>query len=319
MNKKDYVSYQKSLADAIRTVRLNGSVESFLRQVYPKQLSQARLTSAFNTYENCLKNVVLPQLTIWKTPQAGTPCFGCQSMNLNDVRNAVRVQGDLGHVSGDVLFKDVVQPMLHQAINGLTFDKYTASNDVTNNTLHAGAYSYDDIVMITKPIGYHRQSGVALRTVQDVNNYSKNLPLLRPVSNTYKREISKLVATYADQNAKIFGNECLIITTTGSSFYVSVTSNDTFTEAEVKALEKKLGIKFDKDDKDTGFFRYTNIPIFCMNIDVDNSKANLNNFIDSQEKFSLLCNLIVSYDNKDSAWQKFKKLYHDEVIKELKK
>lgn len=71
----------------------------------------------------------------------------------------------------------------------------------------------------------------------------------------------------------------------------------------MKAISKKLGIRFTSGDTNTGFFDFMNIPMFTFT--VDNTIKNLK-MIE-----------YMSFANKSVSWFKFVDLYRNAVISNL--
>lgn len=302
----DYKIYKEHLMNSLLTVRQTEIMTDILDRCFSKDIQPAVANTLVTNYYNNVLNIVLPTVERLQKPSAGSPCDLCKLVSSKDVYLRSTYTGDLGNISPLALFDNAIKDLFEHRINNLHFGSLSTISATSKNV--TGISSLENIVLLTKPIGFRRASGVALNTAKDVQVYCNSNPLLKKGKKEFKQDVAKFVFSDAEKSKYLLQDESLVIANNCGSFYVSLKTSDFFTEKEMKEISKKLGIRFTSGDTNTGFFDFMNIPMFTFTVD---------NTIENLKMIEYMFTLLVAFANKSVSWFKFVDLYRDAVISNL--
>lgn len=308
MNTRDHEIYDAHLNEAIKKVRQSDDMLTILQTVFNASVDKRAGSSAISVGLNKLFSLTPPIVSAWHRPSNNSPCSKCNNVNASDILVKATYTGDFGHISEHIIFNEVVKSMFKARLNGVDFKTNTVTVPKVNTV---GLVSVlGNIAVLTKPIGFRRPKNQSLKTSKEVMNYASPSNLLKGDNKFFFSEVGKFVTSCMDKCVDSANGDALVITTTGTTFHVSVmTREDFFTSKEIKQIEKKLGIKIDVATdftKSTGMYKYTDIPFF--NFVVDPKKS---------EMFEYMVNLMVAFESKSADWYKFLNLYKASILKAL--
>lgn len=174
----DYKIYKEHLMNSLLTVRQTEIMTDILDKCFSKDIQPAVANTLVTNYYNNVMNIVLPMVERLQKPSIGSPCDLCKLVSSKDVYLRSTYTGDLGNISPLSLFDNAIKDLFEHRINNLHFGSLNTISATSKNV--TGISSLENIILLTKPIGFRRASGVAHIVALTINEqiYETN-PLMR--------------------------------------------------------------------------------------------------------------------------------------------